>query len=84
MQFGTGNCPPGVLVDLDPPALFYVWDTGRVSGRRVRRLVAFAEEHAISGRHPSAMLRVLGGHRAGWVSAVRCAVRSPSPYGRHR
>jgi uncharacterized membrane protein len=45
-------------------ALFEAWGSdqisrGRISGRRVRRLVAFAEEHAISGRHPSAMLRVL-------------------------
>jgi uncharacterized membrane protein len=77
---------PGVLVDLDAPALarlarragvrltltpalgeyvrpdsalFEVWGAGRIRRRRVRRLVAFAEEHAISGRHPSAMLRVL-------------------------
>lgn len=43
--------------------LFEVWGSGSRGGpalaRRVRRLVAFAEEHAISGRHPTAMLRVL-------------------------
>lgn len=32
---------------------------GTLPDRHVRRLVAFAEEHAISGEHPSAMLRVL-------------------------
>jgi uncharacterized membrane protein len=40
-------------------ALFQVWGNGKVRPRRLRRLVAFAEEHAISARHPSAMLRVL-------------------------
>jgi uncharacterized membrane protein len=39
--------------------LFQVWGTGKVNAWRVRRLVAFAEEHALSGRHPAAMLRVL-------------------------
>jgi uncharacterized membrane protein len=43
--------------------LFEVWGCesrgGPALARRVRRLVAFAEEHAISGRHPTAMLRVL-------------------------
>ncbi|HEX4704417.1 MAG TPA: DUF2254 family protein [Pseudonocardiaceae bacterium] len=39
--------------------LFEVRGAARVPARRLRALVAFAEEHAISGRHPSAMLRVL-------------------------
>ncbi len=39
--------------------LCQVWGHGRVQARRVRGLVAFAEEHAVSGRHPAAMLRAL-------------------------
>jgi uncharacterized membrane protein len=39
--------------------LLYVWGAGQVSARRARSLVAFADEHTVSGRYPAAMLRVL-------------------------
>jgi uncharacterized membrane protein len=40
-------------------ALCQVWGAGSVRLRQVRRFVAFDDEHAVSGRHPTAMLRSL-------------------------